>query len=425
MTYCLFNTNDLNANGFEVLEVDYYDTAKALVNKHQMVRGDGEVITDKRYGERLIKLRGRVIASNRKDMETKLDTLKSYLTEPNKQLDIMALDKVRRFTATVTGFTTTVSGYMCNFDITFAASPFGVETAATAITLTTPRTAASASDANTFGGTYKAPVSLDFTITRCSPYWESKYIDLQNTVLNQKLRLNRVWGWSDRVVVNGEARTVSIYPATKTVIQNCDSLTIDGYTSWQGVNITASLDTTNKIEGVGCVKGVMAGATATATLLMNTAANVSLLSTIGDVLVPVFIPTPTSGTVAKLRVQITDWSAKVAYWDLTTQYDGSAIAYNAWNLFKFDSNVPTADSGIANRALLSKIEFILYATTTMQLNGVLLDYIAAFKANPVATTMDYQGNFVEFNPGSGTLVISDEFTTRSITASGSYVKRYL
>lgn len=43
--------------------------------------------------------------------------------------------------------------------------------------------------------------------------------------------------------------------------------------------------------------------------------------------------------------------------------------------------------------------------------------------NGVAT--DYTGQFSEWRPGSRTVAYSDTFTTRSVTLSGNYVKRYL
>jgi hypothetical protein len=284
-------------------------------------------------------------------------------------------------------------------------------------------TASPTSYTNTIGGTYYAEPNFDFTITRCIPYWSAGYIDINNAVRNERMRMTRAWLPGDRVVISGKTKTAQIYASVPTVIDTLDSIAF-----WSSSN-TLTLNTANEIEGTGCANVVMAaGATSTSLARLNyTATDLSTSS--GTVLIPIFIPTPTSGTVATVRLTIGSDSTLATnslYWNVTSQWDGSAIATNAWNYFSFPLNTAaTSTTGTPVRTAIKSIEVSLRNTTNFQLNGWRVDYISRYVVSSTPTTLDYEGSPIGLDIGSSTAIISDEFTSRNITITGDYYKRYI
>jgi hypothetical protein len=205
---------------------------------------------------------------------------------------------------------------------------------------------------------------------------------------------------------------------------------MDSITDWTSSH-TLSLDTTNEIEGTGANKVVMAAAALRASFFrLNYATTVDLSSTMGSILMPIFIPTPTAGAVQSIRLLIgknATLAADYVYWDITTQYDGSVLATNAWNYINLDlATAVTGTNGTPDRTLTKSIEIAITGTAaTMQLNGALLDYISVYKASVVGETLDFEGTFPDLNLGTCALTVEDEFTARSIVITGNYYKRWL
>lgn len=409
------------------MSADTSEPARSIVNKYQLARSDGETVTSKFYGDRTVKVVGRILANSQSDMETKLDTLKSWLNEQDEYLDVEVAGTTRRFTATATSLTTKLNGYFCQFEITFTTSAFGRDVAATTLDITTYVTNPS-TYTQTIGGTYKANLNLDMTLTgSVIPYWESKYFQIYNPTTNQRMRFTRNWNIDERLVINGETKTATIYPATVTEIDDCDATT--GWTSTH----TLSAETSNMIEGTGALKVVMAGAAASTDFIkLNFADAIDFSATQGKVMIPVFIPTPTSGTVASLSFYIgknATLAADYVYWTVTEAMGGSAILPNAWNYFVIDlSDDVTGTNGTPDRSATISLKVVLNATTTMQLNGALLDYLSINKASIVGEPLDYEGTFVDLNTGSCSLIFSDELTLLKLipnAITANYYKRYL
>lgn len=416
-----FGSFNLKGTDYHITKIDV-GPAKMRVDKYELARADGQVVTNQNYGERKITIEGKINATSLDDMTTKLDTLKYNLTGIDQDLDIYFDSNLRRYKATVENFTYNIKGYYCEYEIAFTADSLGKATSATALTFGTYTTNNTAY-ANTIVGSYKVKPSLDFTLTYAIPHWSAKYLQFYYPNGDERMRFTRVWGWFDRVVVNGETKSVSIYPTTVTELFDCDSIT--GWTSAH----TLSLETTNMIEGTGAFKVVMASAAASSYVQALNTTSSDLSSTSGKIILPIFIPTPTSGTIASVSLQIgsdtTLTTNNVTYTE-TTQYDGSAIASNAWNYILIDlSTSPDATSGTAVRTAIISYKITLNATATAQLNGWLVDYISLQKASIVSEPLDYEGTFLDLEPGSQSITVSDEFTVRSMVLTGEYTKKYL
>lgn len=419
----IFNNFDLKNTNYHVTKIDV-SSPKPKVNKYELARGDGQVISYQNYGERLVTVTGSLKATTIDEMHDRLDVLKQNLVGINKTLDVYIGTKKRRYVATMDSFNYTTAGYFCEYEVVFTCDAFAKELTGTSLTFGT-YTANNTSYSNTITGSYKAEPYIDFTVTNCISYIDAKYIQIKNASLNQRIRFTKTWTFGDRVIVDAGNKTCTIYPSTRTVIDNMDSIT-----DWTSSH-TLSLDTTNEIEGTGANKVVMAAAALRASFFrLNYATTVDLSSTMGSILMPIFIPTPTAGAVQSIRLLIgknATLAADYVYWDITTQYDGSVLATNAWNYINLDlATAVTGTNGTPDRTLTKSIEIAITGTAaTMQLNGALLDYISVYKASVVGETLDFEGTFPDLNLGTCALTVEDEFTARSIVITGNYYKRWL
>lgn len=417
----IYGSNNLNNEDYQITKIDI-SMPKMKVSKYELAQSDGQVVTSKYFGERIITVEGRIIATDLDDMQAKLDTLKTYTTGYENELDITMGNTNRRYTATVESFKHKTQGYYCEWTINFTCNALGTDPASTALTLGTYTTSPT-SYANTILGTYYAEPSLDFTVNFTNNWFDAKYIEFKNPASNQRMIITRVWSFGDRVVINGASKVASVYPSIATVVDNCDSIT--GWTSGD----TLSYDATNKIQGTGCLKLVMGSATASSYVRRLNGVVTDFSSSVGYVVFPVFIPTPTSGTVASVGFAMgsdATLATNYCYYSNTTQADGSAITSNAWNYFKVDlSASPTSTTGTPVMTAIKSIQITVNATATMQLNGWLVDYISTYQINATPTVLDYEGILPDLQLGSSTITVSDDMSLRSIALTGSYYKRYL
>jgi len=420
----IFNNFDLKNTNYHVTKIDV-SSPKPKVNKYELARGDGQVISYQNYGERLVTVTGSLKATTIDEMHDRLDVLKQNLVGINETLDVYIGSKKRRYLATMDSFNYTTAGYFCEYEVVFTCDAFAKELTESTLTFGT-YTANNTSYSNTITGSYKAEPYIDFTVTNCISYIDAKYIQIKNASLNQRIRFTKTWTFGDRVIVDGPNKTCTIYPSTRTVIDNMDSAT-----GWTSGTATLSLDETNEIEGTGAVKAVQASAGQFCDISrLNYATTIDLSSTIGTILFPIFIPTPTAGTVASVRLTAgsdATLATNSLYWTITTEYDGSGLNTNAWNYIKLDlSTAATATTGSPVRTAIKSFTIAVVGTAaTMQLNGALLDYIAVYKASVVGETLDFEGTFPDLNLGTCALTVEDEFTARSIVITGNYYKRWL
>lgn len=420
----IFNNFDLKNTNYHVTKIDV-SSPKPKVNKYELARGDGQVISYQNYGERLVTVTGSLKATTIDEMHDRLDVLKQNLVGINKTLDVYIGTKKRRYVATMDSFNYTTAGYFCEYEVVFTCDAFAKELTGTSLTFGT-YTANNTSYSNTITGSYKAEPYIDFTVTNCISYINAKYIQIKNASLNQRIRFTKTWTWGDRVIVDGPNKTCTIYPSTRTVIDAMDSAT-----GWTSGTATLSLDTASEIEGTGVIKAVMAAANQFCDYeRANYATTIDLSSTIGIVILPIFIPTPTAGAVANIRLTAgsdAGLTTNSLYWNVSTQYDGSAIATNAWNYIKVDlSTAATGTIGSPVRTAIKSIRVSIQGTSAaMQLNGALLDYISLYKTSVVGETLDFEGTFPDLNLGTCALTVEDEFTARSIVITGNYYKRWL
>jgi len=418
----IYNGYELNTSPNKVLGIDYRKVPNVLLNVHQLARTDGEIVTNTNWGNKIIVIEGRTTGSSKNNLDENIDTLYSKFINYGKNLDIVVNGSTRRYTATISDTEISTHDCVATWKITFTCSALSKATSTTSLTMGTYTTSPTGY-ANTIAGSYKAQPIIDFTINQIEPYWESKYIDIANSALNERIRLTNNWNWFDRVVINGDLKTVNIYNTTKTIIDECESIT--GWTS----SHTLSLETSNQKQGNGALNNVMAGAAQDCDFIRLNNSSLDLSSTRGNVIIPVFIPTPSAGTVESIKFYIgsdATLASNYSLWTKTTQWNGTALATNAWNYIMIDLSTGNTDTGTPIRTSIISIKITVHGTSTaMQLSGVLIDYITVQKSSVTPTILDYEGTIPYLGIGSSTLTISDELTSRNITFTGSYYKRYL
>lgn len=419
----IYNNYDLKANGYFIIKIDV-TSPKTNVFKYDLARSDGQIVTNQLYNERKITIEGKIDANDYDEMLAKIDTLKQKLVGIDKNLDIYLGTQQRRYVATCESFNYTTQGYFCEFEITFTANAFGKDFNATALTFGT-YTSTPTTYTNTIAGSYKSKPYINLKFSSVIPYIDNAYLQFYNPDTNQRLRITRKWGFEDTVIIDGENKTVTAYPTDITAIDTCDSTT--GWTVDTGE--TLSSESALRIEGSASFKNTMSTTKSDTFIQRLNGTSTDLSSTKGYVVVPLYIPNPATGTISSIRLRLgSDATLATNYVDysVSTQYDGSAIQYSDWNYFKFDlSTAPTASSGATNRAAILSLQVAIVFTTTGKINGWYMDYISLNKPSIIPQSVDYEGTFPDLGIGNTALVVSDEFTKRSIVITGSYYKRYI
>jgi hypothetical protein len=161
---------------------------------------------------------------------------------------------------------------------------------------------------------------------------------------------------------------------------------------------------------------------------LNFTPSININTAAGYVIVPIFVPTPTSGTLASVDFSFgsdATLTTNTITFNKTLQYDGSSITNNAWNYFAINLSTGGTVVGTPVRTAIISMSVTLNATATMKLVGVLLDYTTIQIASIIGEPMDYEGTFPDLNIPSCTLSVTDEFTDRDIAITGSYFKRFI
>ena len=426
--YAQFNNFFLNSSGYRIDKIDV-GTPKTNINKYELVRADGQIVTSQNYNQRTIKITGNINVNSLDNMYIKLDTLKANLVGIDKNLDVFFDSSKRRYIATVENFSYKTEGYYCTWEIIFTADALGKELDSTGLTFGT-YIASGTTYTNNILGSYKSTPILRLTVSKAVPFWTSAYLEIKNAVTNQRMRITKTWGWSDIVDINGETKSVSIYPTATTLIDNCDSIT--GWTVGD-VSSTLSLDTTNQLEGTGSfsttctVIGVGTGSTVNK---LNFTPTLDMSINAGDIIFPIYIPSLTNIGNSSVRVHIgsnatlgTNWVA----WYVSNQHDGSPFVVG-WNYIKINlATTPSATAGTAVRTAIKSIRITLtgVSATITFATPWRLDYLSIQKASIVSEALDYEGTFPDLNLASCSITLTDELTSRSIAVTGTYYKRYL
>lgn len=426
MRFLRFNNFRLDTNGYEVLELDISQMPELRVDKYSLASTDGIVITNKNLGEKQIKLKGRIIAVNENDMNDKLTTLKYQLSSINKSLDFEVSGETRRTTATVTSTKFTVSGYSCFYEIVFSCNSFSSLIDSTSLSLTTPVTVnPNYHTVNILGG-YSTPLNIDLTLNNYDGLAQNDSITVENINNGDKMRITRDWIWADKISIDGENKRVLLYPANQVLFENFESTSDITIVT---ASTTGSIYTGFSLEGDGMLALAHTGAS-TSLEFYSDGGNMSGISIdlqSYDYLIFAIAGSTALANITNIQVRLGSAGTTTNYRfrNITTQYDGSAIAGNSIAYIRVDlSGLSTAGTG-ASMFAINQIRFIFTGSGSFNGKTLYIDQISATKIGTTPQEIDYEGGFINLDIGNNQLKISDNFAKRNISLSANYKKRYI
>ncbi len=216
----LFDTNNLQTfnrsafTGIITNSIDYASIAQKNLSTYALAHANMSAIPFLNYPSKLIKIKGAVAGSSPSDLDSRLDTFRSYFLGKNKNLDIETNGATRRFIATSVSVNITVSENkkFATFEIDFLCIiPFGQDTATTTALNGTGRTLSGYTDNYTFLGT--APFLLPkitITLTAVSSSG-SQQLFWGNNDNGQSIVITRTnWTAGDVVVIDVDQKTVTV-----------------------------------------------------------------------------------------------------------------------------------------------------------------------------------------------------------------------
>ena len=164
-----FDSNSLQTSSILTANIEHESISEKDAKLYAMAHANSSKIPFVSYPSRKIKVSGKIIGSGVSNLDSLLDTFRSYFRGQDKNLDIDYAGSTRRYIATLNGLAIDRPGGLqyANFEAEFVCTqPFGRNTATTSALSAAGRTAAAYVDLHTFLGTapYQLPV-ITITIT--------------------------------------------------------------------------------------------------------------------------------------------------------------------------------------------------------------------------------------------------------------------
>jgi len=195
-----------------------HDTIPAReLKRYRIVRGDGELITDNRYGAKRIVLIGRVQGSSTTDLESRLDTLRANIVgydKINKTLEIEYNGTTRNYTATCVNINIDRRNGTINFaefQIEFiSTTPFGKAPSSSNLLTSTAQTTSPNSKAITVAGTAERQKLVITVELNSFTGAVANTITLKNNDTNYAISVSRAWVAADVLEIDVENFSVKV-----------------------------------------------------------------------------------------------------------------------------------------------------------------------------------------------------------------------
>ena len=155
-----------------------------------------------------------------------------------------------------------------------------------------------------------------------------------------------------------------------TEISDCDSAT--GWSSFAGIS-NISLNTTNQLEGTGCIEADFASGNSNIQKSLSSL-DISAYYGTGFIILPVYLPNVTNLTYFRIWV-VTTWNTDYDNFQVTTDINGDAFKVG-WNILSFDTSSPNASVGTIDPTDINLIYF--QNPETWNATDVLIDHIALY-----------------------------------------------
>lgn len=214
-----YNTNDLQTYdpatrvGIITNSIEHTSIPEKVAQAIAKADANGSVITSVNYPSKVITIAGALASDTEANLDTLIDTFKSYFNGREKNLDIAYAGTTRRYIATANAITVTrqQKSLYATFTVEFVCTePFGIETTATEIADEEAYTDATLTVEPTIGGTapYQLPI-LTYTINALTG--DGDTLQFANDLNGQQMVLSGLGFEADDVVVIDAAnRTVTV-----------------------------------------------------------------------------------------------------------------------------------------------------------------------------------------------------------------------
>lgn len=215
-----YDSNDLQTYnpatrvGIITNSIEHTDLPDKVAQLYAKADANGSSIPAINYPSKTIPIAGSIHGSSQADLDSRIDTFKSYFNGKDKNLDIAYGSGTRRYIATANSVSVKrkQKSLYASFSVEFiCTNPFGLDTSTTNLwTAKTGFTSATFTEAPTIGGTapYQLPV---ITITVNSLTGAGDYVQISNNNNNQELMIYGVGiEAGDVIVIDCANRVVTI-----------------------------------------------------------------------------------------------------------------------------------------------------------------------------------------------------------------------
>lgn len=209
-----YDGNSIQTANIIVQSISHESIPTKIASTYSHAHANKTTIPFIAYPSKQITLTGVVVGSSVPDLDSRLDTFKSYFNGKDKYLDISYNGSTRRYIATLNAMTVDRTGLLtyANFTISFIATdPFGQDTAATTAINTTGNTAIPYQPTYTFLGsapTQRPVITVTFSAMTGNTTPQS--VTVSNNATSQGITVNRVWSATDVLVIDTVNRTVTV-----------------------------------------------------------------------------------------------------------------------------------------------------------------------------------------------------------------------
>lgn len=212
-----FDSNNLQTysaatrTGIITSSIDHNDVAAKDIALLGLANTDASVIPRVGYPSKKITIAGTIIGSTQANIDSRIDTFKSYFNGKNKNLDIVYNGSTRRYIATASSVSVVRANkaLFATFTVEFICTqPFGRATSVTTALNQSARTASSYNDTHTFVGTapYQLPV---ITITYATVTGGAAFVQFNNSTNGQGIMItDQTWANGDVLEIDCVNKTV-------------------------------------------------------------------------------------------------------------------------------------------------------------------------------------------------------------------------
>lgn len=213
MTNLTFDSNDLQTDNILTASIEHESIPSKDARLYPFAHANRSALPFVNYPTKTIRIRGKIIGSTIADLDSRLDTFRSYFNNKEANLDIDYNGGTRRYIATAIDVNVDRPGGLkfAEFDIVFACSlPFGQNTSATTAWNDAGVTTATDSQAHSFLGS--APYQLPIvTITINSVTDGANFISFTNDANDQGITIvGQTFVADDEIVIDCLERTVKL-----------------------------------------------------------------------------------------------------------------------------------------------------------------------------------------------------------------------